>query len=505
MSLEISSITADALLSTSASSSDNNSNNEAQQVWEMCRQLNVENTVAYASGLSVPLKDKSAINSVEDKSIDDIKKRRYLESTLRGLLERLPSSFHSFVSPAMFLLAQQSDEFVDRMLSQLSFMRPVAELSPLTSSVSQIKAIAWHPMQSILAVTNSQDIIYCFDLQVSKWCRIEMSSAVDQLNVKCMAFQPLTAGVLAVGCDSGLVLWTLYSSGASAAAIDNATHLRLQNVVGPVSCLEWSPDGRYLVIGMQNSGHINVYDVSLDSGTLLRRLAVCTNSIKFSHDGQYCVISQSSKNGKEKIRILETSSWTDTVIEYPRTVKNLKWLKYGHAFLFSLEGGTEIHCVRLSQPFPALNYTFDYVKTVPSCRVEMEFDTVYCGGVIDLMELSPGGTRLVLSFKPQKSGVESLVSDKSDSVADVGRNYLLVYNVKLFEPTALSRELFMELGWVNNPIPLNNNDTQITLASHISFMDTGSRGGELMAVAWENGRISILPMLFSDVKSDRRY
>ena len=54
------------------------------------------------------------------------------------------------------------------------------------------------------------------------------------------------------------------------------------------------------------------------------------------------------------MRIIETQSWSDTVIEYPVVCRNLNWFPRANGFLFSEQGKSEIHIIRLDKAFPSL-------------------------------------------------------------------------------------------------------------------------------------------------------
>ena len=58
---------------------------------------------------------------------------------------------------------------------------------------------------------------------------------------------------------------------------------------------------------------------------------------------------------------METMTWSDTLIDYNSIGRNVNWLADSRAFLFSLEGGRDIHAIRLVKPYPSLG---DFVVVV---------------------------------------------------------------------------------------------------------------------------------------------
>ena len=63
-----------------------------------------------------------------------------------------------------------------------------------------------------------------------------------------------------------------------------------------MSCLTWSPDGRYLVAGSKCSGSILVYDMNQMACVVQKKLGSFTVDMQFSPDGMYLLASQGYEN-----------------------------------------------------------------------------------------------------------------------------------------------------------------------------------------------------------------
>jgi WD40 repeat protein len=74
------------------------------------------------------------------------------------------------------------------------------------------------------------------------------------------------------------------------------TRMTLLSVPGvtQVSCLSFSPCGRFLAVGSAVNGSLVVWDMDWQQPTLIRRMASGTLELAFSPDGLYLLVSQQS-------------------------------------------------------------------------------------------------------------------------------------------------------------------------------------------------------------------
>lgn len=266
-----------------------------------------------------------------------------------------------------------------------------------------IRKLIWHDRLMLFAIVHRQDAVYLYDMDAGRWHSTYLTDRRQQ-NVSCVQWQPCAGKTLAAGCALGVCLWRVsavnsdQTGGGGGGGVDEHSHSTIQQQHKPaaaalqkqkpivtkltkmqlvdrllatetrmtllecngfsnVSCLTFSPCGRYLAAGSSTGGSIVVWDMDLQLPTILRKIAAGTIEIQFSPDGLYLLVSQqkSARNDSDGLlRIFETQSWTDTIIEYPAACLNLNWFPRANGFLFSERGKNEIHIIRLDKAFPSL-------------------------------------------------------------------------------------------------------------------------------------------------------
>ncbi|KAJ1734692.1 hypothetical protein LPJ61_000932 [Coemansia biformis] len=418
----------------------------------------------------------------------------------------------------------------------------------LAKTDGPIGCIAWHPHRSLVAIAHrTSDCVFLYDLASDAWCTSVLQSA-SMKGIASMAWQPNCGYALAVGCTVGVCLWSLVPGSGARDPADAArapslgearfsswmtvlaypppkearTHRKqpaeeswaaAHRSAASVSTVSFSHCGQWLVAGHQTHGHLSIWDVALGSATPLKRSGsssrAATLQVSFSPDDRYLA----SMHANGQLRLWETEGWTSRVwSEFGAPVTQFSWSPDSRSAFFAVASSPDIFALALYRAPPSL----DAEVTVASSFVahaaavtdgSVDPEQIRVGGAIKLLALDPKGQRLVVGF-----------DDDDSSSADI--SLLAVYLVStdaLFRAGGDSSAL-MPLGYVRGPNwgkqrqlekstsaePALRSDRSAKkkrvrvgspTPSWIGFSPSFEPGA-LLTVAWANGKISLVPMIF---------
>ncbi|XP_059609472.1 aladin-like isoform X2 [Phlebotomus argentipes] len=200
---------------------------------------------------------------------------------------------------------------------------------------SPIRCIRWHPHCFKLAVAASDDSIRVFTDEPSI---VPVLKTGLQKGVTSMAWRPFTAGVLAVGCQNGVLLWSLEPNSHITRPLSQATHLKSPNHT-PVTSVDWSPNGCNLITASINDSNIVVWDVDMNRSVQLKRIGAPCTQIKWSPDG--CRLFSATMGSL--FRVWDTGKWTSEQWTVGvGTIQSQAWSPCGTQLVFII---TEVPCL----------------------------------------------------------------------------------------------------------------------------------------------------------------
>ncbi|KAJ8329193.1 hypothetical protein QVD99_003470 [Batrachochytrium dendrobatidis] len=347
-----------------------------------------------------------------------------------------------------------------------------------------VVGLAWHPFKQTIAIIHRNDSVHLFDLTSETWCPRQAVGLHHefQRGITGIAWCPTGSAVLAVGCKSGVCLWRLQFDvhpttstkrlhpliPADAQGCPQAwmTLLRAPQL-SHVSHFAWSPDGRYIVAGSSANSTLVVFDVATESSEALSLSGGPTHELKFSSDGMFLL--QSFKRGG--IRIWETQLWNSVLLCTKRPAHSLTWLPDIRLFIFGLEGESRIAMVQMTKSAPCLD-----TITTPLMKLDK------------LVTLGNGASNLsgIRQFCVSPLGDRMLVQLE-------GSSQLVLYAIK----TKPLPE-FSYIGPVYGPMHTTHSSNRKTSAAGpecIAFASQFDKGA-LACIAYDNGKLSFIPMLF---------
>lgn len=195
--------------------------------------------------------------------------------------------------PSVALVATYALKFIDFFEKLRDVVQPriVKNSKQLIVSVSQvrdwvcspIRCIAWHPHTTKLAIAAVDDSVRIFTLDSNL---VPILKSKYQKGVTCVAFRPLSASEIAIGCESCILIWTVDpNSVVTRPSAANSHILRRVNHC-PITSLAWSPRGEYLVSAAAGDSTLHVWDVALDQSCLLNTVGYVGNTfLSWVQDG----------------------------------------------------------------------------------------------------------------------------------------------------------------------------------------------------------------------------
>lgn len=112
--------------------------------------------------------------------------------------------------------ARYALKFIDFISRMRSMVQPYSNIDKrnLIASVSQVKDwfnspvryIAWHPHCTKLAIASSDDSVRIYSSESNL---VPVLKSKLQRGISCVAWRPLSASEIAIGCESCILIWTV--------------------------------------------------------------------------------------------------------------------------------------------------------------------------------------------------------------------------------------------------------------------------------------------------------
>ncbi|KAJ1959803.1 hypothetical protein GGI12_004146 [Dipsacomyces acuminosporus] len=424
------------------------------------------------------------------------------------------------------------------------------QIDLLTKTEGPIVCIAWHPHRSLVAIAHrATDTIILYDLAKDMWCSNILQNSYMQ-GIASMAWQPNCGYTLAVGCNAGVCLWNILPAAGTPSPSENlspvndspslssmqfsswmsllsfpplsnngsypsqlsheAKHV-FHRSDSSVSAIAFDPNGQWLVTGHQTHGHLTVWDVALGTATPLKRsgssIQSATLQVSVSPSGRYVISTHS--NGQ--MRLWETEGWTSRVwSDFHANISQAVWSPDSRSVYFAICNSSEIYALALYKAPPLLEAEITVVSSFEghaTTASDNDLERIRVGGAIKSLALDPKGQRLVVGF------------DDDSASADISLLAVYLVNTDALFRAGGDTSALMPLGYIRGPNWGKQHQLQNSLAmektgqkkrvrvglpipSHIAFMSSFEPGA-LLSVAWANGKISFIPMLFKSTLSSK--
>ncbi|XP_075757715.1 aladin isoform X1 [Pelodiscus sinensis] len=294
-----------------------------------------------------------------------------------------------------------------------------------------------------------------------------------QRSVAALAWKPLCASILAVACQSCVLVWHLDPTSLSTRPSSGCAQVLAHPGHSPVTSLAWAPSGEMLLSASPVDTAMLVWDVSTENCVPLQWFGGGgVTYLAWSPDGSRVLAATPSA----VFRVWEAQMWT---CERWPTIKGRCqtgcWSPDGSRLLFTVQGESVIYSLSFSEYSGELQGQVGGSKTasIVADLSETGFETLYgeerIGGEVHSMAWDPSGERLAAVIRGSPEAAES-------------RTIVAVFrtrNSPVFE--------LLPCGFLQGE---PGAQPQL-LAFHPCF-----KKGALLTVCWSTGRISHVPFFF---------
>jgi len=338
------------------------------------------------------------------------------------------------------------------------------------SSQSPVKALAWHPHVTKLAVAHRDDAIHVYTAgsSINPILKHKLQKKVSDL-----AWKPLSGSVLAVACETCVLIWHVEPTSLAIRPSSSTVQILRATDHSPVTSLAWDPHSGHLVSSSPCHATAMVWDVPLETGIPLgRNRGGGISHLSYSPDGTKLLTATTSP----LFRVWETYHWQWEVwSQLTGRLTASCWSPDGRILLFAMEGESGLYAVRYSEEAWTGNGS---VSSASSSILLADVSQVSVSPSTDNRAVKTGGT--VSSIVWDKTGERVAVMFQPD---EHGNNFL----VAVFKATTYPVLELIPGGFIKGRTDES--------AHHIAFQPNFPDGA-LLSVVWSSGRVGYIPMLF---------
>ncbi|XP_044268590.1 aladin-like [Tribolium madens] len=327
-----------------------------------------------------------------------------------------------------------------------------------------IKCIAWHLHNSRLAIATCDDSvrIYCNDSNFVPLLRCK-----QQRNVTCLAWRPMSLTEIAVGHETGVIIWHVdFNSLVTRPSVSNSIMLhRVEH--RPVMSLAWSPQGNLLVSAAALDSNILVWDVELNKTSILKGSRDSGNVLLKWSPAKDKLLSVS--NGIV-FRIWDCQHWENERWTVPSgRVQAACWTSCGTSLLFATNTEPVIYGLNIKNDHVFTSNATSIDHAVPLFDLsKIDLGGISVGGVVQAMEADPKGNHLAVFFKDTNCvAVFSVI--KSPLLQLIPSSLI----------TGLAAEVPSTMVFQHNFKP-----------------------GACLSIAWSSGRLQHFPIIYTDLTNN---
>ncbi|XP_053564284.1 aladin isoform X2 [Bombina bombina] len=340
-----------------------------------------------------------------------------------------------------------------------------------------LRAFAWHPHTSKFALAFLDDSIRVYTTGSSTVPTLKHRLQKD---VACMAWKPLCASILAVACQSCVLVWHVDPTSLSTRPSSGCAQILSYPSHSPVTNVCWSPKGGALLSASPVDTTMLVWDVATESCVPLQRVGGGgVTFLSWSPDGSKVLAATPSPI----FRVWETQMWT---CERWPTLKGrcqaACWSPDGSRLLFAVKEEFVIYSLSFSvsegetKGYVGGSQSATVVADVSEVVRDTEWGEVRIGGEIQSMAWDPSGDRLAVLLR-------------GNPEYETSRPIIVVYrtrNSPLFE--------LLPCCYVQG----KEGEIPQLMQFHPSF-----KKGALLTVLWNSGRLTHVPFYFVNAQFPR--
>jgi len=349
-------------------------------------------------------------------------------------------------------------------LSKEEILKKYSQIS--NCSKSPVKALAWHPHVTKLAVGLRDDSVHVYSAGNSLNPILKHKL---QKHVTDLAWKPLSGSVLAVACESCILIWHVEPTSLAVRPSSSSVQILQSPSHSPVTSLAWSPHSSHLVSASPSDNSILVWYVPTETCTQVRKWrGAGITHLTYSPDGTKLLTATTAP----LFRVWETHHWQyEAWSQLTGRLAASCWSPDGRVLLFAMEGDSGVYAIRYSEAGDNVSTADKSILLADVSQVSVCPDSlggdVKTGGAIKSIIWDQTGERVAVMFQPD----------------ELGNNFL----VAVFKATIHPILELLPSGFVKGKAGES--------AHHIAFQPSFTNGA-LLSVVWSSGRVGYIPMLF---------
>ena len=200
-----------------------------------------------------------------------------------------------------------------------------------------IRCISWNPMCFKLAIAAVDDSIRVYTNEEQSIVLILKNGL--QKSITSMAWRPFSSSQLAVGCQNGLLIWTLDTNSCITRPLSQAAHFKQGNHF-PVTSLEWNSNGCLLATASMKDSSILIWNVDKNSCVPLRRTSPPCLHLQWSMNNAFLFTSSVGS----VFRVWNCDTWkSDRWTIASGHVKSFQWSPCAKFLLFVTSDDTILY------------------------------------------------------------------------------------------------------------------------------------------------------------------
>jgi len=317
-----------------------------------------------------------------------------------------------------------------------------------------IRCLAWHPHTYKFAVGYNDDTV---KVVTSEGVATQpLLKFAGMKGVACLAWQPFAASQLAVGCSSGVLLWTVDPASVVSRPSSSCV-VRLEGLQGPATSVCWSPDGKLVAACSPSDTRVHIWSPASQACSVVHRRGGGGVTLASWSPNAKCLFTATPSS---VFRVWETKGWTcDRWSVGAGRVAAAAWAPDSLQLVFATTDEPVLYCLSFQAGAEAAVPVMDLSMVTLSSSGEA------AGGLVQDLQWEPTGRRLAVSFRETAP--------------------LLLLRCR---PGPLPGRL-SPVGWI-----IGQQSTE--RPNCIQFQQAGAAMGAILSIGWSSGRLQQLPLVF---------
>ncbi|KAF5291841.1 hypothetical protein FQA39_LY14178 [Lamprigera yunnana] len=328
---------------------------------------------------------------------------------------------------------------------------------------SSIRCIAWHDYQTKIAIATSDDVVRIYS---SNSKVVPILKCKQQRNIMCLAWRPLSNTEIAIGCETGIIVWNVDDTSLiTRPSINNATILQ-RSSHAPVVSLAWSREGDTLASAAAHDSVILMWNVEMNESSSLKESSGHGNCLlKWSPTGNKLLSATTTLI----FRVWECQTWKpERWNVLTGRIQACCWSPCGSVILFVTNTEPIIYALSFmqSEMVFANNLQNTPNQAIPVYDLSKgDIDDVVVGGIVINMEWDQKNNYVAILFRDT--------------------NYVAIFRICIRPVIKLTPCCLVSGAPEEKPMC-------ISFQGNFQF-------GTCLSIGWSSGRVQHFPIVFSEI------